>query len=86
MRYADRCFSLHAKDFVKGKASVPVGEGNLDWPKIFALAAKAGIRSYVAEVGAYGVATLNGDPLEPSKLDVLESFRLSAVFLKNYKA
>ncbi len=84
-KYGDRCFSLHAKDFVKGKASVPVGEGMLDWKKIFGLAAKAGIKSYVAEVGAYGVATLNGEPLEPSKLDVLESFRLSAIFLNAYK-
>ncbi len=84
-KYGDRCFSLHVKDFVKGKASVPVGAGNLDWKKIFALAEKAGIKSVVAEVGAYGVATLNGEPLEPSKLDVLESFRLSAVFLNAYK-
>jgi sugar phosphate isomerase/epimerase len=85
-KYANRCFSLHVKDFVKGKASVPVGAGTLDWPRIFAIAAQAGIRSYVAEVGAYGVATLNGEPLEPSKIDVLESFRLSAIFLNNVKA
>ena len=71
---------------MKGKASVPVGTGTLDWKKIFDLAAKANIKSYVAEVGAYGVATLNGEPLEPSKIDVLESFRQSAVFLNNYKA
>jgi len=85
-KYANRCFSLHAKDFVKGKASVPVGTGTLQWDKIFALAAKAGIKSYVAEVGAYGVATLNGEPLQPSDIDVLESFRRSAIFLRDYKA
>jgi sugar phosphate isomerase/epimerase len=84
-KYPDRYFSLHAKDFVRGKASVPVGTGTLDWKKIFALAAKAGIKSYVAEVGAYGVATLNGEPLEPSSIDVLESFRLSAIFLNDFK-
>lgn len=85
-KYADRCFSLHAKDFVKGVASVPVGAGTLDWKKIFSLAAKANIKSYVAEVGAYGIASLNGEPLQPAKLDVLESFRQSAVFLNAYKA
>jgi sugar phosphate isomerase/epimerase len=85
-KYADRCFSLHAKDFVKGKASVPVGAGTLDWHKIFALAAKAGIKSYVAEVGAYGLATLNGEPLEPSPIDVLESFRRSYIYLHDFKS
>ena len=77
---------MHAKDFVKGKASVPVGTGTLDWKKIFALAAQAGIKSYVAEVGAYGIASLSGEPLEPSKIDVPESFRLSAIFLNGYRA
>ena len=84
-KYGDRCFALHAKDFVKGKASVPVGAGTLDWNTIFALAAKAGIKSYVAEVGAYGIRALSGEPLEPSPLDVLESFRLSYVFLHDFK-
>lgn len=84
-KYNNRYFSLHAKDFVKGKASVPVGTGTLDWKRIFDLAKKAGIKSYIAEVGAYGVSTLNGEPLEPSKIDVLESFRQSAIFLNNYK-
>ena len=85
-KYANRCFSLHAKDFVKGKASVPVGTGTLDWHTIFGLAAKAGIKSYVAEVGAYGVATLSGEPLEPSPISVLESFRRSYIFLHNFKS
>ena len=30
-RYPTRYFSLHAKDFLKGKASVPVGQGSMDW-------------------------------------------------------
>ena len=85
-RYGDRCFALHAKDFVKGKASVPVGTGTLDWHAIFGIAAKQNITSYVAEVGAYGAATLNGEPLEPSSIDVLESFRQSYIFLKAFKS
>ena len=85
-KYPGRYFSLHCKDFVKGQASVPVGQGNLDWKKIFAIAKEQNIRSYVAEVGAYGVATLDGQPLEQSKLDVLESFRQSIVFLDTVKS
>lgn len=83
-RYKDRTFSLHCKDFAPGKASVPVGQGILDWNKILAIAKSADIKSYVTEVGAYGIATLDGKPLEPSKLDVLESFRQSFVFLNNF--
>jgi len=37
-------------------------------------------------VVAYGVASLNGEPLQPSDIDVLESFRRSATFLRDYKA
>jgi sugar phosphate isomerase/epimerase len=84
-KYPGRYYSLHCKDFVKGKASVPVGQGTLDWKKIFAIAKKQGIKSYVAEVGAYGVSSLDGTPLEQSTLDVLESFRQSLVFLNKVK-
>ncbi len=83
-RYKDRTFSLHCKDFAPGKASVPVGQGILDWQKILAIAAAANIRSYVTEVGAYGVSSLDGVPLEQSKLDVLESFRQSFIFLNQF--
>ena len=85
-KYKDRTWSLHCKDFVKGKASVPVGQGDLDWNKIFGIAKSANIRNYCTEVGAYGVRTLEGLPLEPSDLDVLESFRQSIVFLNKYKS
>jgi sugar phosphate isomerase/epimerase len=81
-KYPGRYYSLHCKDFVRGQASVPVGQGTLDWKKIFGIAKQQNIKSYVAEVGAYGVSSLDGTPLEQSKLDVLESFRQSAVFLK----
>jgi sugar phosphate isomerase/epimerase len=64
-KYPTRYVSLHAKDFIKGKAAVPVGQGSLDWKTIFALAKAANIRSYIAEVGAYNASTLTG-PLEPS--------------------
>jgi len=84
-KYPGRYFSLHCKDFVKGQASVPVGTGTLDWKKIFAIAKQQGIKSYVAEVGAYGISSLDGAKLEQSKLDVLESFRQSAEFLKSIK-
>ncbi|MGE0405465.1 MAG: TIM barrel protein [Candidatus Korobacteraceae bacterium] len=83
--YPDRYFSMHVKDFKPGKASVPVGKGILDWNKIFALGKKAGIKSYVAEVGAYGANTLEGTPLEPAELDILESFRQSFLYMDAYK-
>jgi sugar phosphate isomerase/epimerase len=84
-KYPGRYYSLHCKDFVKGQASVPVGQGTLDWKKIFATAKQQDIKSYVAEVGAYGVSSLDGAKLEQSKLDVLDSFRQSAAFLKSIK-
>jgi sugar phosphate isomerase/epimerase len=85
-KYAGRYWSLHVKDFAKGKASVPVGAGELDWKRIFAVGKKQGILSYVAEVGAYSAATLNGAALEPSPISILESFRLSYLFLKDVTA
>ena len=81
-KYNDRYFSFHAKDFVPGKAAVPVGAGVLDWKQIFELARKARVESVIAEVGAYGVATLDGVPLEPAELTILESYRRSAAWLK----
>ncbi len=80
-KYKDRTFSLHCKDFAPGKASVPVGQGILDWNKILAIAKSANILNYCTEVGAYGIRTIDGVPLEQSSLDVLESFRQSFVFL-----
>ena len=84
-KYKNRTFSLHCKDFSPGKASVPVGKGILDWNKILAIAKSANILNYCTEVGAYGIRTLDGVPLEQSSLDVLESFRQSFVFLDNIK-
>jgi sugar phosphate isomerase/epimerase len=84
-KYPGRYFSLHCKDFAPGKASVPVGQGILDWKKILAIAKAQNIEYYVTEVGAYGASSLDGAPLEQSKLDVLESFRQSFVYLNNQK-
>jgi sugar phosphate isomerase/epimerase len=84
-KYPTRYFSIHAKDFAPGKAAVPVGSGILDWRKIFALSKAAGIRSIVSEVGAYNASTLQGVTLEPPSLDVIELFRLSYVYLNNFK-
>lgn len=84
-KYSDRYFSIHLKDVQPGKASVPVGAGILDWNKIFVAAKKANIRSYVTEVGAYGADTLDGAPLEPADISIMESFRRSFIFVNNYK-
>jgi sugar phosphate isomerase/epimerase len=84
-KYPGRYFSLHVKDFRKGIASVPVGQGDLPWPKIFAIARQQQIKSYVAEVGAYGIRTLQGEPMAPASMPVLESFKESADFLKTVK-
>ncbi|MCC7010794.1 MAG: TIM barrel protein [Acidobacteria bacterium] len=84
-KYNNRYFSFHAKDFVRGKAAVPVGAGTLDWKTIFQLALQAKVESVIAEVGAYGANTLDGAPLEKADLSILESYRRSAEFLLAFK-
>jgi sugar phosphate isomerase/epimerase len=84
-KYPSRYTAMHVKDFKPGKASVPVGSGDLDWKTILDLAKKANIRNYITEVGAYGAATLSGAPLEPSDISIIESFRRSFVFLNNFR-
>ena len=83
--YPDRYLGMHVKDLKPGIAAVPVGDGILDWKRIFSLAKKANITNYVAEVGAYGQTSLNGQPLQQSSMDVLELFRRSADYLKAFK-
>lgn len=81
-KYPNRYFSLHAKDFAPGKASVPVGQGILDWKKIFTLAKDFGIDNFVAEVSEYNANPLEPDQtLEPSHLGIIESFGQSYTFL-----
>ncbi len=84
-KYNNRYFSFHAKDFVPGKAAVPVGAGILDWKQIFQLARQANVESVIAEVGAYGAATLDGAALAPAELSILESYKRSAEWLIAYK-
>lgn len=84
-KYNSRYFSFHAKDYVPGKAAVPVGAGNLDWKQIFQLARQANVESVIAEVGAYGASSLDGVALEPAELTILESYRRSAEWLIAFK-
>jgi sugar phosphate isomerase/epimerase len=51
-KYPERYFSIHIKDVRDGKIGIAVGEGTLDWHKIFAAARKAPLRNYVVETGA----------------------------------
>jgi len=83
-KYKSRYYGVHVKDFVKGKAAVPVGSGDLDWKRIFTLVKAAHITNIVAEVGAYGASTLEGQPLAPPEYSVLELYKRSAEFLKAF--
>jgi hypothetical protein len=44
----------------------------------------AKVESCIAEVGAYAAATLEGQPLEPATLSIMESYRQSAKWLMAY--
>ena len=84
-RYKARYYGVHIKDLKSGKAAVPVGSGDLDWKRIFTLVKSANIRNIVAEVGAYGASTLQGQPLAPPDYSVMELYKRSAEFLKAFK-
>jgi sugar phosphate isomerase/epimerase len=84
--YPNRYLGMHVKDFKPGMAAVPVGDGILDWKKIFALARKDRVTNYVAEVGAYGQRSMDGQALQQSSMDVLELFRHSAEYLIAFKS
>ncbi len=43
-KYSGRYFSMHAKDYLPGKTSVPVGQGILDWKTIFKIAKGAAVQ------------------------------------------
>ena len=62
------------------------GRGDLDWKRIFTLVKAANIRNIVAEVGAYGASTLQGQPLAPPDYSVLELYKRSAEYLKAFSA
>jgi len=84
-KYTSRYFSMHAKDYLPGKTSVPVGQGILNWKKIFEIAKKAPMQNYFAEVAAYGVGTLHGVPANAWPTNSLDQMRQSYVFLHNLK-
>ena len=67
--YPDRFFSMHAKEEKAGKIGFALGEGELDFRKIFTPARADGIRDYDVETGA---------PVET----VMEKLRLSIEYLK----
>jgi sugar phosphate isomerase/epimerase len=58
-KYPGRFLSLHLQDWsASEKKQVPVGQGIVDWKKLFAAAKKSGIKNYFVE--------LNMDALKPS--------------------
>ncbi len=72
-KHPQRYFSIHVKDERDGRIGIAVGEGILDWNRIFAAARKAPLRNYVVETGARPDA-------------VMEKLRQSVAFLRNFKA
>ena len=55
-KYKDRCPMIHAKDLVKSKSLLtrsvrfmPLGQGILDWPAIFAAGKESGVEWYIYE-------------------------------------
>lgn len=48
-RLSGRVTCIHLKDYAYGRTFAPIGEGNLNWPRIFAAAEKAGTRYMLVE-------------------------------------
>ena len=48
-RLSGRVTCIHLKDYAYGRNFAPIGEGNLNWPRIFAAAEKAGTRYMLVE-------------------------------------
>lgn len=84
--FKSRYFSMHAKDFSPGKMSVPVGQGILDWKKIFEAARNTPIRNYFAECSSYGARTLQGTPAAAFPADIMEQLRQSCLYLRQLQA
>ena len=50
-KYPGRFISLHLQDWsATEKRMVPIGKGQIDWPKLFAAAKKAGVKNYYVEM------------------------------------
>jgi sugar phosphate isomerase/epimerase len=84
-KYSNRYFSMHAKDYLPGKSSVPVGKGTLNWREIFTIAKGTGIKNYFAEVAAYAIGSLHGMPMTAWPTDSIEQLRESYAYLHNLK-
>jgi sugar phosphate isomerase/epimerase len=80
-KYPTRYFSMHAKDYLPGKTSVPVGQGILNWKEIFTAAKKTPIENYFAEVAAYGGGSLHGIPANAWPTDSIDQLRQSYIYL-----
>ena len=51
MKYPGRFFSMHVQDWsAETKKTVPVGQGDLDWKKIFTAAKVGGLKNYFVEM------------------------------------
>ncbi len=84
-KYSGRYFSMHAKDYLPGRTSVPVGQGILNWKKIFEAVKKTPIENYFAEVAAYGGGTLHGVPASAWPTDSADQLRQSYIYLHNLR-
>jgi sugar phosphate isomerase/epimerase len=80
-KYPKRYFSMHAKDYLPGKTSVPVGQGVLNWKSIFDAVKQTPIENYFAEVAAYGAGTLHGVPANAWPTDSTDQLRQSYIYL-----
>ena len=49
-RYSGRFISMHLQDISPDKKEVALGEGTIDWKRVFAAAKKAGVKNYFVEL------------------------------------
>ena len=49
-KYPGRFCSIHLQDWSKEKGMVAIGQGAVDWKKLFSTAKKAGVKNYYVEV------------------------------------
>jgi sugar phosphate isomerase/epimerase len=50
-KYKGRILSLHLSDWsATEKKSVPVGQGAIDWKRLFTVAKKTGVKNYFVEM------------------------------------
>lgn len=57
-KYPDRFLSLHLQDWlVREKKEVPVGQGSIDWKRLFTAAKASGIEYYFVEMGMDALKT-----------------------------